>query len=151
MIIVGSTRGRSDVDTKLRTQLIDLLTETGKAHLEAFRATDGHDPEWPIWYAEHLKLPLTDLLNTEFSKSELIYCLMSVESERAAVEPDSEWAPYYASHFIEHFSAASDAASDALALYMFSGCPFCWRRPIWAAPNPRAAAEAIQAEIAGVG
>ena len=32
-----------------------LLRETGHAHHEAFAATDGADPDWPIWYAEYSK------------------------------------------------------------------------------------------------
>ena len=50
------------MNTELRKNLADLFLETGHAHHAAFAATDGADPEWPIWYAEHLQAPLTKVL-----------------------------------------------------------------------------------------
>ena len=39
---------------QLKDELSALLTQTGKAHHEAFAATDGEDPDWAIWYADYL-------------------------------------------------------------------------------------------------
>ena len=43
------------MNTELRTNLVELLRETGHAHHAAFAATDGADPDWSIWYAEYLQ------------------------------------------------------------------------------------------------
>ena len=45
------------MNTELRTNLVDLFREAGHAHHAAFAATDGADPDWPIWYADYLQEP----------------------------------------------------------------------------------------------
>ncbi len=40
------------MNTELRTNLVDLLRETGHAHHAAFAATDGADPDWSEYYAD---------------------------------------------------------------------------------------------------
>ena len=110
---------------ELRTRIRDLLVETGKAHHKAFKATDGEDPDWAIWYADYLQKPMSDLLDTEFTKSRLIYCLMFVEFERQARNPDAEWAGYYADHLLERFAPSPAPVRDSLALYHFPQCPYC--------------------------
>ena len=40
------------MDTELRDNIAGFLVQTGQAHHKAFEATDGADPDWPIWYAE---------------------------------------------------------------------------------------------------
>jgi len=108
-----------------RKAIADLMAEVGSKHHEAFLATDGEDPEWPIWYADYLREPLGRLLKTEFTRSRLIYCVMNAEFEREARAPEAEWPPYYAAHFMERFAPAETPAKDKLALYYFPGCPFC--------------------------
>ena len=110
-----------------RQAVSDLLVATGKAHHLAFEATDGEDPEWPIWYAGHLQQPLGKLLGTEFTRSRLVYCLMDAEYERAVLAEEAEWAPYYAKHLAERFAQAQAPLRDKLALYHFDGCPYCRR------------------------
>ena len=39
---------------QIREAIIDSLVETAEAHHKAFSATEGEDPDWPIWYADHL-------------------------------------------------------------------------------------------------
>jgi len=46
-------------------QLSDLFTETATVHHEAFAATDGKDPEWPIWYADYLQEPISEILQNK--------------------------------------------------------------------------------------
>lgn len=115
------------MDEKLKKNISALLVEAGKAHHQAFVATDGADPDWPIWYAGYLQEPLEKLLQTSFTKSELVYCLMNAELERDALAPESDWHEFYAGHFIEHFAPADTPAKDRLALYHFDGCPYCMR------------------------
>ena len=72
------------MNVELRNDLVDVFAETGHAHHAAFAATDGVDPEWPIWYAGHLQAPITDALQTPFTKSQLVYCVMDADFEHAA-------------------------------------------------------------------
>ncbi len=113
------------MNTELRKNLADLFLETGHAHHAAFAATDGADPEWPIWYAEHTQAPLAKVLQTPFTKSQLIYCMMNADFERTARAPESDWPGFYADHFIERFARSVTPAKDKLVLYHARGCPFC--------------------------
>ena len=113
------------MQTELRDHLIELFTKTGHAHHEAFAATDGADPDWPIWYAEYLQAPLGEVLQVRFTKSQLVYCLMDASFEQAARDPDSAWPGFYADHFIERYAASSAPVDDSLALYYSRSCPFC--------------------------
>lgn len=110
----------------MKQQLIVLFTETAEAHHRAFAATDGADPDWPIWYAEHLQ-PGISALGFEFTKTELITCLTTAEAEREARAPDADWPAYYADHFSERFAPSKAPGADTLALYMTPFCPFCVR------------------------
>jgi len=110
---------------ELRARIPVLLTETGRAHHQAFLATDGEDPEWPLWYAGFLQQPLGALLEVPFTRSQLVYCLMFAEYERGARDPDVAWQNYYAEHLIDRYAPAELPETDALALYHFPMCPFC--------------------------
>lgn len=104
-----------------------LFVETGKAHHDAFIATDGDDPDWPIWYADHLQQRLSGLIGMPLTRSRLIYCIMFAEFEREARSPEADWAEYYARHLVERLSESATPARDELALYYFPTCPFCIR------------------------
>ena len=112
-------------NTEYERQLTELFTETARAHHEAFAATDSKDPEWPIWYAEYLQQPISEILQNKFLKSNLIYCMMSADFEYAARETDVPWQKFYSDHFIEHFAPAETPSEDSLALYYSPTCPFC--------------------------
>ena len=109
----------------LRNNLVDLFRETGSAHHTAFLETDGADPEWPIWYAEHLQTPLADALQTAFTKSQLVYCVMDADFEHQACAPESNWHEFYAEQFIERYAPSATPAEDKLALYYSRTCPYC--------------------------
>ena len=113
------------MNTELRTHLVDLFREAGHAHHEAFAATDGDDPDWPIWYADYLQEPFAERLDMKFYKSQLIYCLMNANFEHEARSPESDWSEYYADQLLERCAPSETPAEDKLALYIFSGCPFC--------------------------
>lgn len=113
------------MDTELRERLVELFRETGHAHHEAFASTDGADPDWPIWYAEHLQTSLEAALRVSFTRSQLIYCLMNADFEHAARAPETDWLGFYAGHFIERFGRSAAPAKDKLALYYSRSCPFC--------------------------
>ncbi len=90
-------------DDNLYQQIENLFIETGEAHHKAFIKTDGADPEWPLWYSEHLKEKLGRLLNAKFTRSELVYLLITAEREMALMAPGAGWAKYYATFFIERY------------------------------------------------
>ncbi len=112
---------------ELRAKIRDLFIETGRAHHKAFEATDGEDPDWPVWYAGYVRERLSALLDTPFTKSQLVDCLMFVELERQTRNPDAEWAAYYADHLLERFAASPAPVQDSLALYYFPQCGYCSR------------------------
>lgn len=113
------------MSTNLRNNLADLFRETGRAHHAAFAASDGADPEWPIWYAEYLQAPIAEALQTSFTKSQLVYCVMDANFEHLARDPESEWPEFYADQFIERYSRSPDPTEDKLILYHSLSCPFC--------------------------
>jgi len=112
---------------QLQAQLGQLFRDCVRAHDAAFPEIHGEDPEWPAWYAEYLQEPLQRLLDTEFSRSHLIYCLMNADFEHTARAPETDLADYFAARFIEHYAPSETATADKLALYTSAGCPFCWR------------------------
>ena len=113
------------MNTALRNDLVDLFLATGRAHHEAYSATNGEDPDWPIWYAGHLQEPLSDTLQTSFTRSDLVYCVMNANFEHAARAPDSAWPEFYADQFIERYSASPAPELDTLILYHSDTCPYC--------------------------
>ncbi|HLA44113.1 MAG TPA: hypothetical protein VJZ27_11790, partial [Aggregatilineales bacterium] len=73
--------------TELIHKLTALMQETGKAHHQAFIESDGADPEWALWYAEHLQKKLGAILGIEFTKSDLVYLLISAQREQETRAP----------------------------------------------------------------
>ena len=84
----------------LSRQLEELFHKVAKAHHHAYIETDGADPEWPLWYAEHLQERLSALLDASFTKSELVYMLIWVAHEQPLRAPGANWAKYYAKFFL---------------------------------------------------
>ena len=83
--------------------LADLFQQTGQAHHQDFLATDGVDPEWPMWYADYLHDKLPSLLEAKFTKSELIYLLVTVDRELMTVAPGAHWPTFYTNFFIDRY------------------------------------------------
>jgi len=113
------------MNTELRDNIAGLLVQTGQAHHKAFEATDGEDPDWPIWYAEHSRDTFAARFGMDFHKSQLIYCLMNADFEHQARSPDSDWPEFYANEIVERYASSESPSEDRLALYYFDGCPFC--------------------------
>ena len=91
------------MNTELRDDIGKLLLDTGRAHHAAFAETDGVDPEWPIWYAEYLQVKLGNLLDTQFTRSELIYLLVMADREQAQ-STGGDWLMFYADFFIDRYA-----------------------------------------------
>ena len=75
------------------TAIADLLVLAGKAHHQAYIETDGDDPEWPIWYASYLQKPLNSTLNTDLTKSQIVFELVRLNQLYGS---SSNWAKEYA-------------------------------------------------------
>ena len=108
-------------------RLATLFMQTGEAHHEAFLATDGDDPEWPLWYAQYLEDRLAPFLAAPLTRSRLVFCLIGADDEHRATDSDVPWPEYYARRFVECLGPAEEPGKDQLALYYFDGCPFCVR------------------------
>ncbi len=78
------------MNTENRDGISKLLLDTGHAHHKAFEITSGADPDWPIWYAEKSRDSFAEQFGMSFTKSQLIYCLMTADFEHEARAPDSE-------------------------------------------------------------
>lgn len=85
-------------------ELADLFREAGRAHHEAFVDAGGADPEWPLWYAEHLLDKLNAHLGARMSKSELVYLLVSADCEQKTLAPGGDWHAYFARFFAERYA-----------------------------------------------
>lgn len=112
---------------QLQNRVSQLFRDCAMDHDSAFPGSKEDDPEWPAWYADCLQKPLQQALDTEFSKSHLIYCLMNADFEHTARAAGTDLADFFAAEFIEHYAPSEDPASDKLALYTSPSCAFCWR------------------------
>ena len=91
-------------DAKLAENLAALLRQTAEDHHVAYKATDGVDPDWSIWYADHLLEKGFDrMLGAKLLKSDLIYLLVSADKELQTYAPGARWEQYYANFFIERY------------------------------------------------
>ena len=78
------------------TALAELLTDTGHAHHHAFEATDGADPEWPLWYAQYLEPKIAGHLDSQPTRSRLVQCLLNADEYHAATGRAEPWPRVYA-------------------------------------------------------
>jgi hypothetical protein len=87
--------------SNLTDQLTDLFRQTGKAHHQAFSATDGADDEWSLWYADYLADKLPALVGKLITKSEMVYRLVDLSKRQPTEAPGLDWAVYYAQEFVK--------------------------------------------------
>lgn len=113
------------MNAELRSGLINLFREAGRAHYAAFAATGGDDPDWAMWYADYLRDAFAEQLDLQFDKSQLVYCLMNANLEHQARSPETDWQEFYADLLLERCAPAETPEQDQLILYHFNGCPFC--------------------------
>ncbi len=91
------------MEENILDELEALFKRAGRAHHRAFEETDGEDPEWPLWYANYLHQKLARLLGANFTKSELVYLLITAERERLIMSPGAGWASYYSRFFLDRY------------------------------------------------
>jgi hypothetical protein len=78
-----------DDHERLTDELANLLNETTEAHHKAFAATEGEDPDWPLWYADYLLEKLRRMLKAKFTKSELIYLVEFADKKNVILSPSA--------------------------------------------------------------
>ena len=81
-------------------QLADLLNRTGDAHHVAFEETDGVDPEWATWYAEHLRPELGNSLGRSLSSDEIAELLSEAQDVLDSSDSAETWPEFYAAHIL---------------------------------------------------
>jgi NAD(P)H-hydrate epimerase len=87
-------------DAVAAERLANLLAETGHRHHEAFAATDGGDPEWPLWYSEYLHGKVDSYLDGQPTRSKIVQCLLNADDAHNADDPDQPWPTFYASYLL---------------------------------------------------
>ncbi len=107
--------------SELVEKLVVQLQSTGKEHHQAFHATDGADPEWPLWYAENLAPALNALIDEPLTRSEIVALLVSLDQEFNA-QGGKPWPRFYAEQIAQRYVTRQ---AESVSLYHFDGCPFC--------------------------
>ena len=74
------------MDNPKVNELAALLGETKDAHHQAFLEVNGADPEWPVWYADRLHEPLSKLLGSELTRSQIVYELIRLSQESDEIQ-----------------------------------------------------------------
>ena len=90
-------------DNELIDELANLLNETAEAHHKVFAATEGEDPDWPLWYADYLLEKMLKMLKSRFTKSELIYLLVLADKKNGVVAPGAYWPRFYAKFLLSRY------------------------------------------------
>lgn len=94
--IASMNQSHPSIEQPKRDTLVNLFRQAATDHHQAFLASDGADPEWPMWYAEYMHDRLMQILNLTFTRSQLIYWLVRADQEHRQSNPDSDWSGYYA-------------------------------------------------------
>ena len=77
--------------------------EAGKAHHQAFIEQNGKDPDWPIWYANYLQTPLSEILNADLTQSQIVYLLVMLDAKQSLEAPAGNWRRYYAQQLAQRY------------------------------------------------
>jgi hypothetical protein len=91
-------------------RVAELLHEAGETHHIVYRIVDGDDPDWASWYASWLLdlSELPQLLERRPVRSELVWLLVSLDTEYTETEPETPWPRWYAERILAHFGAATE-------------------------------------------
>jgi hypothetical protein len=94
----------NEKQTQRKAAVTALLHQTGEDHLATHQETNGDDPEWPIWYADHLlEHGFAPLLEAKLLKSDLIYLLVLADKQQKSEAPGAQWETYYADFFVTRY------------------------------------------------
>ena len=84
-----------------KEKIVELLSQTRAAHHTAFLEVDGHDLDWPTWYAEYLQDRLPPLLGIDLTLSDLTNLMIELDRSHRLEEPNTPWQSYYARRLID--------------------------------------------------
>ena len=85
-------------------EIMEILQQTKREHSKAFRQTGGSDPDWPLWYANHLVASdIEEVLDAKLTKSMWVYLLVKIANEHDANAPGAEWSRYFAKYLIDKY------------------------------------------------
>jgi hypothetical protein len=79
--------------------LADLFAVTGRAHHAAFTETDGVDPGWAEWYANHLGTRLREDYAFSGTDGDLAAWLRATDEAHRAAGGGVPWPSFYADAF----------------------------------------------------
>ena len=89
---------------ELKNTLAALFHQTSEDHHVAFKATDGVDADWSIWYAGRLlEQGFDKLFGATILKSDLIYLLVAADKDLQSRAPGAAWEKYYAAFFVDRY------------------------------------------------
>ena len=81
-------------------RLAAVLAAAGPAHHAAYIETDGDDPEWPIWYANHVADDVRRILERpDLTVSRLVWAFVDTDQAHRREAPDVAWPTFYAERF----------------------------------------------------
>ena len=100
------------INTNKIQQIKTLFEETEKARLAESAESIKKDPEWPLWYAQHMKFKLEKILDRHFTVGELVYLLISAENSHKKTSPKTERIDFYAKYLFERHHLQNEP-SDA--------------------------------------
>ena len=82
-------------------ELAAVVAAAGPAHHAAYIETDGHDPEWPLWYANHVADDVRRILERpDITMSRLVWAFVDADQAHREEAPDVPWSTFYAERFI---------------------------------------------------
>jgi hypothetical protein len=94
----------NDEKRQRKETIAALLHQTAEDHHVAYKATDGVDPDWSIWYAGRLlEQGIEKLLDAKLLRSDLIYMLVLADKQLMNEAPGAHWENYYADFFVYRY------------------------------------------------
>lgn len=91
-----------------RRALTSLLEEAGRAHHEAFRHVDGHDPHWPEWYAAYIEPRIGAITDEVPHRAELADMLTMADVRYREARSDLSWPAFYAELLVAALGSNAD-------------------------------------------
>ncbi len=83
-------------------ELTAVLAAAGPAHHAAYIETDGDDPEWPLWYANHVADEVRRILERpDLTVSRLVWAFVAADQSHRNKAPDMPWSRFYAEWFAD--------------------------------------------------
>lgn len=81
-------------------EIAAVLAAAGPAHHAAYIEADGDDPEWPLWYAEHVIDDLRRILDKpDLTLSRVVWAFVESDRDHRRSQPDATWHSFYAERF----------------------------------------------------